>query len=247
MEEIFKLYEGLARQGPGSYMATRRALCSVEAQLPDQPRILDIGCGAGAQTLALAELINGSITAIDIYQPFIEQLLKSISGRKLKATINCLNQDMRSLSFPEQSFNLIWSEGSIYLIGFETGLNDWKRLLKSSGFIVVSEISLFSENPNRAVTQYWQKYYPEIKSIDENLEIIEKLEFEIIDYFNLTADSWWSNYYEPLLQRIDQFNRFGDIHHRMQKVIAETLEEIDMFKKYSDQYGYEFYIMQKKE
>jgi len=245
MEEIFKLYEGLSRQGPGSFMATRRALRSVEKNLPNNPLILDVGCGAGAQTLALAELISGSITAVDIHQPYLDQLLIYASRSKLKATINCLNQDMQSLSFPAQTFDLIWSEGAIYLIGFEAGLNTWQPLLKAGGFMVVSEMSLFLENPSHVVKQYWQNYYPQIMTVEENLSVIERSGFDIIDYFALTADAWWQNYYDPLLNRIGQMRNVSDKYGDMQEIISETVEEIEMFKNYSDQYGYEFYIMQK--
>ena len=38
--------------------------------LPKNPRILDIGCGLGMQTIELAMLSEGQIDALDSHQPF---------------------------------------------------------------------------------------------------------------------------------------------------------------------------------
>ena len=46
----------LPQQGPGSDASTLRALRML-GELPDAPRVLDLGCGPGRQTLALARSI----------------------------------------------------------------------------------------------------------------------------------------------------------------------------------------------
>ena len=43
-------------------------------RLGDDPRILDIGCGNGAQTLCLAATLGGRITAVDNHQPYLDEL-----------------------------------------------------------------------------------------------------------------------------------------------------------------------------
>ena len=35
---------------------------------------------------------------------------------------------MLSLDYPDESFDLVWAEGSIFIIGFDQGLEDWRRL-----------------------------------------------------------------------------------------------------------------------
>jgi ubiquinone/menaquinone biosynthesis C-methylase UbiE len=42
--------------------------------LPEKPRILDVGCGPGMQTVELAKLSDGQIVALDAHEPFLEQL-----------------------------------------------------------------------------------------------------------------------------------------------------------------------------
>ena len=60
---FFELYEGLPRQGPGNRASAERALAMC-AGLPEFPRMLDLGCGTGGQTLYLAELLGGPIAPI---------------------------------------------------------------------------------------------------------------------------------------------------------------------------------------
>ena len=71
MEELyFKIFEALPRQGPGDEESTKKALQKL-SDLPQCPEILDVGCGNGSQTLVLAKLSQGNITALDKHAPFI--------------------------------------------------------------------------------------------------------------------------------------------------------------------------------
>ncbi len=64
MEYFYELFESLPRCGPGDNKSTRRAY-HVLKDVPQQPCILDIGCGPGVQTLELARVSNGRIVALD--------------------------------------------------------------------------------------------------------------------------------------------------------------------------------------
>jgi ubiquinone/menaquinone biosynthesis C-methylase UbiE len=97
MESIFKLYEGLKRQGSGSKTTTLHALDIVKRMIQESPVILDVGCGCGAQTLDLAENISGEITAVDIYQPYLDTLTEHAKHKDLKASIKTLNSDMQGI------------------------------------------------------------------------------------------------------------------------------------------------------
>ena len=39
---------------------------------------------------------------------------------------------------PRSSFDVIWSEGAIYIMGFERGLRAWRPLVRTGGYVVVS-------------------------------------------------------------------------------------------------------------
>ena len=66
-------------------------LCS---ELRESPAILDLGCGAGAQTFYLTELTTGSIEAVDNHAPFIELLQSAAVRRKLSHRIRARVGDL---------------------------------------------------------------------------------------------------------------------------------------------------------
>jgi ubiquinone/menaquinone biosynthesis C-methylase UbiE len=48
-------------------------------------------------------------------------------GLSDKVTTLCCSMD--NLPFEDEEYDVIWSEGAIYNIGFEKGVKDWKRFL----------------------------------------------------------------------------------------------------------------------
>jgi ubiquinone/menaquinone biosynthesis C-methylase UbiE len=135
------MHDGLPRLGPGNAESTLKALSCCH-ELPPSPRILDVGCGTGSQTLILAaELSDARITATDLSPNFLSQLTTEADRRGWVDRIEIKEADMNALPFPENSFDLIWSEGAVFIMGFDQGLKKWRTLVRPGGYLVVSEIS----------------------------------------------------------------------------------------------------------
>ncbi|NMA09678.1 MAG: class I SAM-dependent methyltransferase, partial [Methanomicrobiales archaeon] len=119
---VFTLHENLPRQGPGSNTCTRKAF-SMLTDLSAQPEILDIGCGAGMQTVEVARVCPGCrITAVDVHQPFLDDLARNAASAGVGDRIVPLRASMDDLPFPDGSFDVLWAEGSIFIVGFREGL-----------------------------------------------------------------------------------------------------------------------------
>src|SRR5690606_19285179 len=116
-EAIFRLFEGLPRQGPGSDACTREALRRL-GPLPPTPRVLDLGCGSGRAALVLAETLRAQVIAVDNHQPFLDQLRATARERGLQPLIETRCADMAAPGVPVGSVDLLWSEGAIYQLGF---------------------------------------------------------------------------------------------------------------------------------
>ncbi len=130
-EEIFfEVFEPLPRQGPGNLACAQRAL-ALCTELPSSPRILDLGCGSGAQTLHLASLTKGTIVAVDSHAPLIERLRAKVDERGLSARVEARVGDMSALDLPAESFDLVWSEGALYNLGLAAALSVCAALLQS--------------------------------------------------------------------------------------------------------------------
>ena len=152
---FFELFSGLPRQGPGDATSTLRALAAVPAITP-ATRILDLGCGTGLQTRVLTEHSSGSVVAIDNHQPFIDELNREARKLGLADRLDGRVEDLTEIDFPDHSFDLIWSEGAIWVLGFETGLRDWRRLLRPGGHIAVTEACWVTAAPPRECVTFWE-------------------------------------------------------------------------------------------
>jgi ubiquinone/menaquinone biosynthesis C-methylase UbiE len=240
---FFEVYQNLPRQGPGNKETTRK-MFSLLTDLSPNPSILDIGCGTGMQSLELAKLTDGNIIAVDNHQPYLEQLKSQVLVEGLTHKVVTVHASMLSLEFEAKSFDIIWSEGAIYIIGFEKGIQTWQSLLKAQGYLVVSELSWLKSNPPTEVLQYWQANYPDMQTIESNLRSVEDSGYRKVGHFVLPELGWWEDYYTPLEERI----RFLQQKYKDNKAINEALDnsllEIEVYRKYSDWYGYVFYLMQ---
>ena len=212
----------------------------------DKPRILDIGCGSGGPTLELARLSQGEIIGIDIHQPSLDRLSRKIEQAGLSDRVKAVNCSMFNMDFADESFDIIWSEGSIFIIGFETGLREWQRLLKPKGFMVIHEMAWLRPSPPREIYDYWKSYYPGIKTIPECLEQISGCGYDLIGHFALPEDAWWIEYYGPLERRIKELRAkyIGDPEALL--ILEKEQREIDISKKYHKWYGSAFFVMQKR-
>ncbi len=244
MDIFWEVHSDLPREGPGDLVSTARAY-AVARDLPAQPKILDIGCGPGMQTLDLAKLLQGEIIAIDFHQPFLDELVLRAKKVGLDKHIQTRKMSMFEMDFAPEQFDLIWSEGAIYIMGFEQGFKACYPFLKTDGYMAVTELSWFQANPPQEVLDFWKKSYPGIGTIAENIQRLESQEYRLIDHFHLPDSSWWDNYYNPLAERIAMLRDKYVGNTEAQESLDEEAAEISLFRKYSNYYGYEFYIAQK--
>lgn len=242
---FFDIHQGLPREGPGGEQSTQIAFSCIR-NIPQRPRILDIGCGPGAQTVCLAELSKGEIVAVDIHVPFINQLKELLEARGLCSVVHPAIADMRKLQFDNETFDIIWAEGSIFIVGIETGLKIWKPFLRKGGTIAFTESSWLNGDAPIEIKQFWQKVDPTIGTIEENIERIEAQGYRFIAQFVLPESDWWNDYYNPILKRLPALGEKYKDDAEAVEVLQMAETEIDMYRRYSDYYGYVFYIAEKE-
>ena len=244
MEIFLEIHKDLPKESPGGDEYTRQAF-QILPRL-SQPTILDIGCGPGAQTLELARLTDGNIIAIDTHQPYLDSLELAAATSGLLNRITCLNCSMFDLSFPDTNFDLLWAEGAIYIIGFEQGLNQWRPLLKSGGYLVASELVWLQDNPPKIIQDYWQENYPGIRTVEQVVNLIPGCGYDLVGHFTLPEQAWW-NYYLPLAARINRLYGLYANDSEALAVLENEQREIEMYRSYHDYYGYEFFVLQKRD
>ena len=244
MEDFFyEIFDDLPRQGPGSHQSTVKAAGLIR-NLPNEPKILDVGCGSGMQTLELANFFGGEIIALDNHAAYLDILEKQSKKMGYDDIITPVNCDMGNMPFPAQSFDLIWAEGSIFVVGYKEGLQAWKKLLKQNAYLAVTDLTWLKEERPDEIKTFFANVYPVMSSIDQNIELISNSGYTLVDHFVLSPDAWWEDYYSPLEARLAMLRKKYYEHESELELIEFVQLEIDLFRKYFDVYGYVFYIMQ---
>lgn len=238
---FFELYESLPRQGPGSRACAAKALALCR-DLPPAPSVLDLGCGAGGQTLHLAELTSGSIVAVDSHAPSIERLRATVAARGLAGRIRPLVGDMAEPGLPPASFDLVWSEGALYNIGIERALRVCRGLLRHGGYLAFTDAVWCTEDPPPEVKASFEDDYPTMGRAPDVLAAIERCGFSIIGHFALPDEAWWDDFYAPMAVRIEELRgKYADDGEAL-AALDQLAREPAMHRKHSGCYAYEFFV-----
>lgn len=242
MEYFYELFNDLPRQGPGCREATLRALASLN-ELPKRPNVLDIGCGCGMQTRILAEELKTKILAIDNHRPVLDRLNEAATRQGLE--IETRELSMIDMPFEKESFDLLWAEGSIFIIGLQRGLKDFSAFLKHSGYLAFTELCWLASEPPAEAKAFFDKVYPDIATVDSVCRMAGDCGYRVIENFNLPVSAWWDDYYSPMLERIKELKITNAGVAEAEAVYRECETEIEMFWRHSNSYGYTFFVLQK--
>lgn len=241
---ICEYFSTLERQGPGSPEATIKAIGFID-NLTSRSRIADIGCGTGGQTMVLASHTPAPITGIDLFPTFIDLFNTNTKKLKLQDRIKGIVGSMENLPFQKEKIDLIWSEGAIYNIGFERGLNEWRNFLKKGGYIAVSEASWLTEERPVEIEKFWKDAYPEIDTISNKVERMQKAGYVPIATFVLPENCWTEHFYVPQITAQKNFLEKYIGNNTVEEFIANERHEAELYYKYKEFYGYVFYIGKK--
>jgi len=240
---IFReIHSHLPREGPGDRASTLRAYHRTTA-LPRTGRILDIGCGPGTQTIDLASASDAGIVALDIYRPYIDQLLARVQAAGASSRVHAVQASMLDLPFADGHFDIVWAEGSIYLAGFDRGLREWRRLLRPGGYVAVTHLSWLSTNFPEKPRTFWEQHYPAMRTVEHNENVAAACGYQVVDVFTLPESAWWNDYYGPLEGRLASLRDTYSGDEQALAVIDDTQEQIDLFRGFAQYYGYVFYVL----
>jgi ubiquinone/menaquinone biosynthesis C-methylase UbiE len=154
----------------------------------------------------------------------VDKLNRKIEEEGFSDRVRTMRCSLFEMDFPDESFDIIWAEGSIWVIGFERGLKEWRRLLKPNGFLVVHD---------------------EIKTVSNKLKKIPGCSYKLKNHFSLPEDAHWTEYYKPLETRIKKLYMKYKNNSEALKILKRHQNEIDMVKRNPNEYSSAFYIMQK--
>ena len=242
---ICEYFSHVERQGPGSPDATIKALGFID-NLSDDSRIADLGCGTGGQTMVLAQHAPGKVTGIDLFQRFIDLFNNNAEKLNLQDRVKGITGSMDALPFQEQELDLIWSEGAIYNIGFERGVNEWRKYLKKGGYIAVTEACWFTDSRPEEIEEFWVEAYPEIDTIPNKQTQLQEAGYLPVATFILPEYCWIDNFFAPQTSEIQEAFLLKHAGNKIaEELVANLRHEAVLYDKYKAFYGYVFFIGKK--
>lgn len=253
-EFFYEIFDpSLPRLGPGDEASTTRAWRTLRAAMAGDEgraaapmRILDIGCGNGAQTICLAQQVNGSILAVDNHPPFLAELQRRAAAAGVAAKIRVALRDMHTLTKDDGPFDVVWSEGALFVMGFRKGLETCGALLEPGGGLVVSELAWLRSDPPEDCRRFWTEAYPAMTSIADNLALIEDCGYEVLEHFAQPESAWWGPFYHPLEQRLGMLRTQYAADAEKLALMESIQKEIDVYRRYSAFYSNVSYVMRRR-
>lgn len=234
LSAFFMVHQDLPREGPGSPEDVLWAL--KVAGTPANARILDAGCGPGADTVTLAqESLSHQVLAVDLHQPFIEQARVATSrfGQRVRAEVNCyLNI--------EGPFDLIWCAGAAYFHGVVHTLANWLPDLAQDGCVAFSEPVRVTDPATPEVLAFWEDYAP-LRSVSEMERELKSADWEVLGH-RLLIGAPWAAYYDPMRVRLEML-RAGSPDDALQKAIKKAASEITQWEALKDQIAYALFVV----
>jgi len=244
MDLLIETHAGLERQGPGSPEMTRKALGFLD-HLDQISHAADLGCGSGGQTMVLAQQLTGAIIGLDLFPDFIHVLNEKAQKQNMDEQVKGVVGSMDDLPFEKEAFDLIWSEGAIDNIGFEKGLAHWYGFLQKNGYVVVSCPSWLTRERPAVIEKFWSDAGSGLDSIEHNVEALQKFGYQFIASFTLPETCWTDNYFIPREAALESLLEKYPENETVEVFVSENRDEVELYEKYKQYYGYVFYIGKK--
>lgn len=239
--EYFSLID---RQGPGSPEMTVKALGFID-KLTNTSLIADLGCGTGGQTMTIAQNAPGQITGLDLFPTFVDIFNTNAAQLDLEQRVKGVVGSMYDLPFEDNELDLIWSEGAIYNIGFENGINYWRKYLKANAYLAVTEACWFTDERPAEINDFWMEAYPEIDTIAAKTAQLQKAGFVPVATFILPQDCWTDHFYLPQQKSQEIFLKKYPENQAASDLVDNMRHEALMYDMYKAYYGYVFFIGKK--
>ena len=174
--------------------------------------------------LKLAKLSDGEVTGIDTDQSCIDEFNRKIRGEALSNRVKAINLSVFEMNFPDETFDVIWSEGVISTVEFEKGLKEWRRLLKQNGYLVI---------------------HYQITRAADSISRLPQYGYSLADTVPLPADAWWTEFYKPIEEKMSALRHKYRNSSDALKLLKQYKSEMDIVKKNPLNFRSAFYIMKK--
>lgn len=137
------------------------------------------GCGSldrslPSDTALLTRALRGRwATSVAVFAALVPFFTVGIFSRSGEQTPDLSPASMDDLPFDAEEFDVIWSEGAAYNVGFAEAARYWRQFLRPGGILVVSEITWTTAQRPREIEDFWVGQYPQIDLASAKIEVLD--------------------------------------------------------------------------
>ncbi len=238
IDALEDIHAGLPRQGVGSEETAKTLFDAIKHPHKIQ-RAIDMGCGTGRSTIWLAE--HGIHTvAVDIHQPFLNVLRKEAIRANVADRLDIQNMSIDNVPYPDESFDLVWSEGAAYFIGWAQALSAWKHLLKPDGYLIATDMFWTTDKPSHELSDFFKN--DNVLALEQAIKIARQSGYSVIKIYIQPDSDWFDEYYHALGKRAEKLSQHVDPATKQAADMAKR--EIAIRHKYAGEYEHVGFVLQ---
>lgn len=167
--------------------------------------LLEIGCGDGTVSIRFAQA-GAQVTAIDISGEMIERAKQNAKRTRVEDRIKLFHMSAEDLSFPDNSFDLIYGHSILHHLNLEIVTKHLVRLLRPNGIAVFLEpldynpiLNLFRRlTPHRRTPTEKPLNFQQLEELGSHFTSWEHHEFYLV---SLIAFIWYYGFRSESLFR----------------------------------------------
>ncbi|HOL42245.1 MAG TPA: SAM-dependent methyltransferase, partial [Methanospirillum sp.] len=111
------------------------------------------------------------------------------------------------------------------------------------GYMMISDCTWFTDSPSDECNKFFQEISPDMPTVSRGEEMIRAEGYSLIGSFRLPDTGWYTYFYNPLAARLHVLREKYAGNQDALGIIQGLEIEMDIFRKYSKEYGYTYFIM----
>jgi tocopherol O-methyltransferase len=181
--------------GDESTASNEEALLNTNAYLAERAsispgeRVLDAGCGVGGSAFWVAENCKAEVMGITLVPRQVEIARAIARERGLEERVRFECMDMVATSFPEASFDVVWSmESMCMVVDAEQFLREARRLLRAKGRFACTDLcrgDVPDEGIERQICDGWAM--PPMRQPNVIVDLLKATGFDAVESVDLTG------------------------------------------------------------
>jgi len=207
-------------------------------QITEHTKVLEVGCGTGANACHLAKRYGCSVVGVDIAEHMVRYALKRATDLGLTDRVSFRVGDAYSLDFPDEDFDVVLTIFVSQFLDPARAFLEFFRVLKVGGCLGVNEMCKADHIPPEAMDRvnYGERVFRELTDLPFTIRTPASWgsAFESAGFSDLFLEEHSNVSQQPYaLSSVDEFGGWGKLMGTLWRVFVLALRSGKMRERFS--------------